>query len=282
MNTLAILLTVHNRKEKTLLCLDKVYSQLPIDGWSVDIYLTDDGCTDGTAEAIAELFHEVNIVKGDGNLYWNHGMIKAWETASKSKNYSAYLWLNDDTLLFENVLEKVLYTHLSNSNSILVGSTKASDSNEITYGGSIDFHNSGNLIIPNGKLQKCGIFCGNFVLVPAYVFHILGGLDPYYTHALGDSDYGLRAVENGIEIFVLDEIVGICDKNVHPPKWRDANYSLSERYAHLNSPLAYTPPREYFHFKKKHWGLLNAAGSLVLIYKTLLFPIKTKKHLSTH
>ena len=33
MMTVAVLLTVYNRKEKTILCLHKLYTQLPIDGY---------------------------------------------------------------------------------------------------------------------------------------------------------------------------------------------------------------------------------------------------------
>ena len=63
MKSIAVLLTVFNRKEKTLQCLGNLYKQLPIQGYSVDIYLTNDGCTDSTPEAIAQKFPEVNIRK---------------------------------------------------------------------------------------------------------------------------------------------------------------------------------------------------------------------------
>lgn len=48
MQTIAILLTVFNRKEKTVKCLQHLNIQLPLQGYKTDIYLTDDGCTDGT------------------------------------------------------------------------------------------------------------------------------------------------------------------------------------------------------------------------------------------
>lgn len=52
MKTIAILLTVFNRKEKTLECLKRIYQQLNIENLKLEIYLTNDGCTDGTPEAI--------------------------------------------------------------------------------------------------------------------------------------------------------------------------------------------------------------------------------------
>ena len=61
--------------------------------------MTDDGCTDGTIEAVRDKFHDVRIVKGDGSLFWNRGMLKAWEAASTEKSYDYYIWLNDDTII---------------------------------------------------------------------------------------------------------------------------------------------------------------------------------------
>lgn len=68
MKTLAVLITVHNRKETTLQCLQRLYNQLLINEYQIDVYLTDDGCTDDTPEAIRKQFPEVHIIKGDGNL----------------------------------------------------------------------------------------------------------------------------------------------------------------------------------------------------------------------
>lgn len=85
--TLAVLLTVHNRKTKTLKCLQQLYTQIPIKGYQVDVYLTDDGCTDGTPEAISQEFPQVHIIHGDGKLFWNRGMYTAWQEAAKN-NYT--------------------------------------------------------------------------------------------------------------------------------------------------------------------------------------------------
>ena len=89
MKALAILLTVHNRRENTLRCLQCVNAQLPVSGVEADIYMTDDGCTDGTAETVSKRFPEVRIIKGDGGLYWNRGMIAAWEAAAKQTTPAA-------------------------------------------------------------------------------------------------------------------------------------------------------------------------------------------------
>lgn len=86
MKSIAVLLTVFNRKEKTLQCLGNLYRQLPIQGYNVDIYLTNDGCTDGTPEAIAQKFPEVNIIHSKGNLFWNRECIQLGKKQPKEKN----------------------------------------------------------------------------------------------------------------------------------------------------------------------------------------------------
>lgn len=254
MKSLAILLTVHNRKEKTLECLRRVYSQLPVDNWDIQVYLTDDGCTDGTPKAIRELFPEVHIIPGDGNLYWNRGMIAAWKAAAADKDFDAYLWLNDDTMLSESAIHTVLNGLMQKPDSIIVGTTKSSISDKTTYGG----YNESGIIKPNGELQLCSSFNGNVVLVPRPVFKKIGILDKAYSHSLGDIDYGMTAAENGIKSFVAPDYIGTCENNPLPPKWQRKGISLKERWNNLFSPLGYTNPPEYYHYKRKHWGHTHA------------------------
>ena len=100
----AVLLTVFNRKDKTLQCLSQLFDQLPVEDIQIDVFLTDDGCTDGTAEAVENLFPSVHILEGSGDLFWNRGMLMAWKAAADARDYDAYLWLNDDTFLYEGTL----------------------------------------------------------------------------------------------------------------------------------------------------------------------------------
>lgn len=154
MKSIAVLLTVFNRKEKTLQCLGNLYKQLPIQGYSVDIYLTNDGCTDGTPEAIAQKFPEVEIIHSKGNLFWNRGMYTAWKEATKRKEYDYYLWLNDDTFLFDNTLNKLLlHSKQTHQQAIIVASICSSQRNETTYSG----HTSKGKITPNGTLQELSL-----------------------------------------------------------------------------------------------------------------------------
>jgi GT2 family glycosyltransferase len=90
---IAVLMTCYNRREKTLACLRalKEATKAAAGISDTDVYLVDDGCTDGTAEAVRLSFPNVQIVAGTGSLYWCGGMRLAWREAAKSR-YDAYVW----------------------------------------------------------------------------------------------------------------------------------------------------------------------------------------------
>lgn len=227
MQTLAVLLTVFNRKDKTLECLKQLYAQLPIDGYQVDIYLTNDGCTDGTPEAVASQYPEVNIINGEGELYWNRGMYTAWQEAAK-KDYDFYIWLNDDTIIYPNSISFAINASLQKENkAIIVGATVSSTNNISTYGGRLK-NNSIPLLNNSNDLTPISYFNGNFVLIPRFVFKILGNLDYKFQHSKGDFDYGLRAQKNNIQMYQLNKYIGICDSHPTLDSWCNPQIPLQK------------------------------------------------------
>lgn len=275
MTKLAVLLTVHNRKQKTLDCLRGLFRQEMPEDCSLEVYLTDDGCTDGTPEAVKREFPQVNIVEGDGNLFWNRGMYRAWETAANSEDYDFYLWLNDDTVLLPGALKALVQEAAEKPDSVIVGSTRSSiDSEKLTYGG--QFY--GRQIMPNGYLQKCQTFNGNIVLVSKAIFHLIGNLDWAYRHAIGDLDYGWMVTRSGKHNYISKTFRGICDRNPRPPKWTLPEVAFRGRWRNYHSPLGYGQPGPLFHFNKKNFGLLKAVKVWTSNHLRLFFPwIWTKK-----
>lgn len=265
---LAILMTVHNRKEKTLSCLRHLYECTIPNDIELSVYLTDDGCTDGTADEVFKQFPEVNIVNGDGNLFWNRGMYKAWEEAGKAYDYDFYLWLNDDTNLLKTALLEIIETYNQNKNSIIVGCTCSHDGEVVTYGGL----KNNELIKSSGVAQQCETFNGNIVLVPKTVYKKLGNLDWTYQHAIGDLDYGWQATRNGIKNIVTANPIGICENHSIPVKWVRSDVPLKERWKNFHSPLGYAQPGPFFHYNKKNFGLIRALKNYILNHIRLFFP----------
>lgn len=268
MKTVAVLLTVFNRMDKTLECLQRIFAQLPLDGYQVDVYMTDDGSTDGTPEVVKLQFPEVHIIHGDGNLYWNRGMYTAWQEAAK-KDYDFYLWLNDDTFAYSNLFTNLLdASEVKEHKSIIVGVTQSSVTHKTTYGGRLT---DGKIPEPNGKLIRVHHFNGNIVLVPKYVFQRLGNLDYYFTHSKGDFDYGLRANKEGIEIYQVGSYLGECEVHETLDKWCNPDIPFKQRWKMLHRPNG-MPPKETFYLEKKHIGILPALFHYITIHIRCLFP----------
>ncbi len=267
--TIAILLTVHNRKEKTMKCLEHIHSQLPVNGFTTDIFMTDDGCTDGTREAVTTAFPQVRIVNGDGNLFWNRGMHKAWQEAA-STGYDYYLWINDDTFLYDGAIEQALLSSRECSDTaIIVGATQSEATGKSTYG--LRDAKTGKLLVPNGMLQEGHGLNGNFVLVSKIVFEKLGNLDSHFHHSGGDTDYGLRAEERNIRLLLHKEYIGTCEQHQALSKWCNPDYPLRERWQSLNKPTG-MPLKELFYLERRHYGYPKACFHFVTTILHCCFP----------
>ena len=271
MKSIAILLTVHNRKANTLQCLEHLFAQQAIQGYNWEVYLTDDGCTDGTPEAVSKLYPSVHIVKGDGNLYWNRGMYKAWEAAANANDYDFYIWLNDDTLLFTDAIRNILAAgEQTNFSAVICGATCAKNTQQVTYSGWI--HSSKKPLEPNGTVQTCHIVNGNFLLVPKIIFEIVGNLDWKFRHAIGDFDYGLRVQKAGFRCYISPQFIGSCEVNPSLPKWCLKSTPLFKRFKMLYSPLGYAEPIPFFIYEQRHFGLATAMKHFLSINLRALMP----------
>jgi GT2 family glycosyltransferase len=268
MKRIAILMTVFNRRETTLRCLRQVAEQhYDQNNYSIDIYLTNDGCTDGTPEAIKEKYPLVHIIQGDGNLFWARGMRLAWDMAAK-QDYDYYLWLNDDTHLFKNAIDMVLAkAKETDDKAILVGATKDESTNECTYGIII----KGKKIAPNGELQEGYGMNGNFVLISRKIFQLLGNIDSHYHHAGGDIHYGLLARERGVPVYLLGDYIGTCDAHDKSDKWADPNVPFRERWRSLNLPNG-MPLGILFYQQRTFYGLPTAIFHTITTIFRCCFP----------
>lgn len=261
MQKIAVLITCHNRKDKTLKCLEMLRAQVMPKEVELQVYLTDDGSTDGTGAAVREQFPYVNVIQGDGNLYWCGGMRLAWETASKVKDYDYYLWANDDTLFYPDCIKKLLAVAEEklaekSKSCIVVGSVCDPETGDWTYGGrqraKIGKDISGDEVFSENTPLRCDTINGNCVLVPKEIFVTIGNLSSDFTHCMGDHDYGFRAVQAGFEIWVAPGFIGTCSKNP-PAVWSSPKTPIIKRlqlmYSHKGLAL-----KEYMSFCKKHTG----------------------------
>lgn len=260
---LAAIMTCHNRKEKTMACLRSFLSLMP----EAEVFLTDDGCNDGTPEAVKKAFPQVHIVTGDGNLFWSRGMYTAWKESVKGM-YDYYLWLNDDIELYPNVITELMECErLGGGNCVVSGLIESFDHSKILYGGT---NSQKQLITSSSEPQPITNMNGNVVLIPQSVVDKIGIIDPRLHHDLGDVDYGLTAIENCIKVLSTRTPIaaGYSNDFCRVRKW---GTNLSNRLKKLRSPLG-SPPSINFYFRKKHYGLLNASVYWCYLYFINLMP----------
>ena len=280
MKTIATLITCHNRKDKTLSCLNALLiSQLP-NGFTLDVFLVDDGSNDGTSQAISAEYPEVNIIQGNGNLFWTRGMHLAWTTAVKNNGYDYYVWLNDDTYIFQNTLATMLSAANSTENKhIIVAACCSEKTGELTYSG---FLPNGDKIIPSDDLVQAHTFHGNFVLIPKFVYQQIGTIDPLFHHSIGDMDYGLRAAQKGIKTYIAPNFLANCEGHDSLPQWCLVTVPLNKRIKSLYSPLGNSQPYYYFRYAFRHLGLMVAMKHIISMHIRLLFPALWTKLKSTN
>lgn len=279
---IAVLITSHNRKKLTIKCLSHLFAQKDLgSNYEFNVFLVDDGSTDGTGKAVTEQFPMVNVITGTGDLYWNRGMHLAWKEAVASDNeYDFYLWLNDDVVLYDKAISHMLACVNSvDSQGIICGVFESEkNSNEISYGGG---NLKGKVYYPNAlktkELQECSIINGNCVLIPKSVYEVTGLIDPIFPHSLGDHDYALRASKKGIKSYTTKEFIGHCSKNPSLPKWCLPEVSLTNRLKSLYSPLGNSHPYYYTIYINRHFGLLKAIKNLISIHVRVIFPSLWKK-----
>lgn len=255
---IAVLLTCFNRKEKTLSCLASLYQALDVynentsDKIELSVYLTDDGCTDGTSDAVRNNFadNNITILQGNGNLYWSGGMIFAWKEAlKKHDDWDFYLLLNDDTDLLDNLFEELLNTHkycLNKYNKAGIYSgitTSKTDHTKMTYGGSvwkIKFLGIPNRLDPIGKPQMCDFTNANILLVSKDVVDKIGIFWNGYKHGCSDYDYSIHVRKAGFPVLLTAKYCGRCDNDHYKKKEFEQmilSMSLQERKSFFNNPI---------------------------------------------
>lgn len=274
--SVAVLMTAYNRKANTLNCLSLLYEQINAmarEGkYNVSVYLTEDGCTDGTAEAVASRFPEVHILHGDGTLFWNRGMCAAWDEAAKSSP-DFYLWLNDDTKLKPGALQILLDNSVFLGHRAIIAGTAEDSEGKLSYGGRTRY---GRIIRPDPVIpEACDIFNGNLVLVPAYVYRKLGTMDRVYSHGFGDFDYGVRAARANVTVVVAPGILAECDRNPGLPAWRNPEVPLKARYAAITGPKG-RPLKEQFIYDFRAYGMFHALLHIISLNFKVLFPMLYK------
>jgi GT2 family glycosyltransferase len=256
-------LTCFNRRPLTLACLQALEAAARHAAVDLEAIVVDDASTDGTADAVRQRFAWVEVVAGSGALFWCRGMHEGFGRAMQ-RDADHYLWINDDTHLVPDALTRLLAQQAALTRSlagpvIVVGATAERETGRVSYGGRVAPSRlrpfNYRLVHSEHEAVPCEAIEGNCVLVPRAVALRVGNFDPTFEHAMGDTDYGLRARAAGIRAFVAPGIVGHCSPNPLRGTYFDTSLPLAARWRHMRSRKG-LPVRSWLHFCRRHGGPL--------------------------
>lgn len=254
---IAALMTVFNRKDYTIRCLKQTKRDFFVDDLSchIDIFLTDDGSSDGTFESVQSNFPDVHVYKTDGSLFWGRGMLHSWEKAMENGTYDAFLWMNDDIELLDCAFNEVVSCAAKKEWKAIVCGSLCDTQGVFTYGG---LDEKKQALVPDGTMREICWMNGNFVLVPSCVVDKIGLIDGHFHHVGGDYDYGYMARQSDIHVFSTRCYIGKCARNPKgDSRGRIIGHSVVQRWRDLyKSPFIDNPLQKWYELRKHGRGML--------------------------
>ena len=266
-STITIIMTCCNRADKTKKCLESLDS----DAIDMNYIVVDDGSSDGTSEVLRsfaeEKHREMELLNGDGKLFWSGGMRCAMNVAlGREKETDYVLLVNDDVEFYEATVERMVTMAVLNPGYCISGAT-CDKNGKRTYGAvRYDFrHAKPTNIEIEDEDRDCDAANMNAFLMPYHIFKGAGKFDEHYNHAMADYDYSFTIKRLGYKIMLTDYYVGKCESNEISGTWKDNTLSRANRVRLKETPKG-LPYKEWYYYLKKNFGLRCAVWHSITPY----------------
>jgi GT2 family glycosyltransferase len=195
-NFVSIIIVNWNGKKWLKNCLDSVYSQTYK---KIEVILVDNGSFDESIDYVEKFYPQVKVIKNNSNL----GFSKANNLGVEVSMGNLLFFLNNDTILEEDTLEKLLMFKINN-NFEIVGPKLLNEKREDIYNGrnlAIDF--LGYL----GWGSQIFYIDGCAFLISKNDYNELGGFDERYFAYSEDIDLCWRAQLYGMKLSICEDAI---------------------------------------------------------------------------
>jgi GT2 family glycosyltransferase len=203
---LCIVIPVHNRLQFTRECLDSLENQTVR---ADKIIIVDDGSTDNTEDVLKEWYPDVDVLHGDGNLFWTASINMGIKHALLlGADY--VMTLNNDTIASPTFIEKMVEGAEMAPNSLIGALDCDSQTKKPYYGGEImnwKWSTSKHLldclsVEEQQGLHETSLFPARGLLLPRIVFDEIGLFDAErLPHYMADYDFTLTAARHGFKTY---------------------------------------------------------------------------------
>jgi GT2 family glycosyltransferase len=202
MNTskIYILTATYNDLEYTKKFLTSIFSQ---SFKNFEVFLVDDGSSDGTFEYVTIKYPQVNILRGDGNLWWTGSLNLGLKKILKDASENDYVWIiNNDCFFNKNILH-ILYKFAAGlkSNRYIIGSVVKDAKNRIIWDKGVKI----NWSKMKFSLGGTDALSTKGTLYPVGIFKEIGLFDSkHFPHYFSDYEFAIRAKRNGYKLLICN------------------------------------------------------------------------------
>lgn len=215
-----IVTPVHNRRDETLQCLRSIVRAATAE-IQLHVIVVDDGSTDGTADVIRAEFPQVEIVSGDGNLWYTAGTNRGIQAALRH-DPDYVLAINNDSIFDENCIARLVDCAEKHPRSVigalLLNWTtphrifQVSPQWKLLNGGFRHWHRQTVWTVPANPWQV-DIIVGNCVLYPVQAIREAGLMDEKRLAQFGDAEYTPRMKRIGWKLLIEPRARVFCKPN---------------------------------------------------------------------
>ena len=243
---------VHNRRNETLRCLRSLFGS-DLSDIAVHVIVVDDGSTDGSAEAIRQQFPNVEILTGNGNLWYTGGMNLGLAGALEH-DPDYILGFNNDSIFDGQCLRRLVECGRENPRSV-VGAIlldwetphklfQVSPRWETWTGGFRHWRHQTIWTIPQ-KPWKVDLIVGNCVLFPAEAVKEVGLMNIKKFPQYGDAEYTPRMKRNGWRLLIEPKARIFCKPNDVVGGFRNLSAGTQFRALFLDKTGPYSLKRRF-------------------------------------